>query len=158
MTGSHSHHDNHCRSRGSSFSEQLDHSIRCSFHRCNRPWSSIRIASLGSKRAQITAYHPQANGIVEGFHRQLKAALKAQPNPMSWIHALPLALLDIRTEDISSTTAELLYGTTSVFPVNFSPPLPLLRCLTPDIMSHNSGHTCKAYSPYHLDPLKRTVT
>ena len=38
---------------------------------------------LGSKRARTTAYHPQTNGMVERFHQQLKAALKAQPQPDS---------------------------------------------------------------------------
>ena len=35
---------------------------------------------LGCKRARTTAYHPQANGMAERFHRQLKCALKAQTN------------------------------------------------------------------------------
>ena len=33
--------------------------------------------ALGSKHVRITAYHPQANGMVEQFHRQLKAVLRA---------------------------------------------------------------------------------
>ena len=77
---------------------------------------------LGSKRVRTTAYHPQTNGMVERFHRQLKAALKAQPNPTSWMDALPLVLLGIRTAlkaDISATMAELVYGTTLRLPGEF---------------------------------------
>ncbi len=69
---------------------------------------------LGTKHLHTTAYHPIANGLVECFHRQLKAALKAYPHPDRWTDALPLILLGIRTtlkEDISCTAAELVYGT-----------------------------------------------
>ena len=77
---------------------------------------------LGIQRARTTAYHPQANGMVERFHRQLKAALKAQPNPASWVETLPLVLLGIRTtvkEDLSATVAEMVYGTTLRLPGEF---------------------------------------
>ena len=53
------------------------------------------------------------------MHRQLKAELKVQPNPASWVDALPLVLLSIRTtvkEDISATTAEMVYGTMQRLP------------------------------------------
>ncbi len=43
---------------------------------------------LGSKRIRTTSYHPIANGLIERFHRQLKAALKAYPNPDHWTDAL----------------------------------------------------------------------
>ena len=59
-------------------------------------WQAL-MSLLGSKRARTTAYHPQSNGLVERFHRQLMAALKAQLNPSSWMDALPLVLLGIRT-------------------------------------------------------------
>ena len=81
-------------------------------------WSNL-MTLLGSKRSRTTAYHPQANGMVERFHRQLKAALKAQPNPDAWMDSLPLILLGIRTalkEDISTTSAEMVYGTTLCLP------------------------------------------
>ena len=77
---------------------------------------------LGSKRIRTTSYHPIANGLIERFHRQLKAALKTQPNANHWIDALPMVLLGIRTalkEDIRCTTAELVYGTSLCLPGEF---------------------------------------
>ena len=60
--------------------------------------------------------------IVERFHRQLKAALKATPDQNHWVKALPLVLLGIRTNvkpDINCTSAELVYGTTLRLPGEF---------------------------------------
>ena len=57
--------------------------------------------------------------MVEHFHRQLKATLAARSQPGDWI---PLILLGIRTAfkvDISSTSAELVYGTTLQLPGEF---------------------------------------
>ena len=52
---------------------------------------------LGSKCIRTTAYHPIANGQVERFHQQLKAALRAQPDVANWVDHLPMVLLGIRT-------------------------------------------------------------
>ncbi|XP_064479131.1 uncharacterized protein LOC135392345 [Ornithodoros turicata] len=52
---------------------------------------------LGSQRIRTTSYHPASNGMVERFHRQLKAALKAHPNPTSWTEVLPVVLLGLRS-------------------------------------------------------------
>ena len=60
---------------------------------------------LGIHRIHTTAYHPIANGIVERFHRQLKAALKTYPTPEQWTTSLPIVLLGIRTtlkEDLAA--------------------------------------------------------
>ncbi|XP_078482210.1 uncharacterized protein LOC144743104 [Ciona intestinalis] len=60
-----------------------------------------------------TAFHPQANGLVERFHRHLKSALMARLTGPNWVDELPWVLLGIRTvpkEDIKASSAELLYG------------------------------------------------
>ena len=70
-------------------------------------WKNL--STLLGFRARTTAYHPQSNGMVEHCHRQLKAALKTQPQPSAWIDALPLVFLDVRSalkEDIAATAAE----------------------------------------------------
>lgn len=82
---------------------------------------------LGSHRIRTTAYHPCANGMVERFHRQLKAALMASSDFPStqWLADLPSVLLGIRTaikEDLHCTSAELVYGTTLRLPGEFFAP------------------------------------
>ena len=77
---------------------------------------------LGSKRIHSTAYHPSSNGLVERFHRLLKAGLKAQTNLSHWSEMLPLILLGIRSalkEDVHCTAAELVYGTILRLPGEF---------------------------------------
>ena len=77
---------------------------------------------LGSKKIRTIAYHPIANGLVERFHRQLKAALKASVDPTNWVDMLPMVLLGIRTclkQDLKSSTAEIVYGTTLRLPGDF---------------------------------------
>ena len=90
----------------------------------SRLWETLT-QLLGTKHIRTTSYHPIANGLVERFHRQLKAALKASPQPDRWSGMLPLALLGIRTslkEDLGSTAAELVYGTSLRLPGEFFVP------------------------------------
>lgn len=66
----------------------------------------------GFRHKRTTAYHPACNGLVERFHRQLKAAIKCHGGS-SWTECLPYVLLGIRSafkEDLQATSAELLYG------------------------------------------------
>ncbi|GFT14020.1 hypothetical protein NPIL_579461 [Nephila pilipes] len=46
---------------------------------------------LGCNKIRTTAYHPQANGIIERLHRHLKSALKAH-NQNKWTEMLPIVL------------------------------------------------------------------
>lgn len=81
---------------------------------------------LGSKRIRTTSYHPTANGLVERFHRQLKASLKAQPDSTNWTEALPLALLGIRATvkaDLNCSAAELVFGSPLTLPCELVTPI-----------------------------------
>ena len=49
---------------------------------------------LGTTRCRTTAYHPCANGLVECFHRQLKASLRTLPDPNKWADALNAGYTD----------------------------------------------------------------
>src|SRR5215472_14727892 len=66
----------------------------------------------GIHLTRTTPRHPSANGLVERFHRTLKAAIMCHAEEQ-WTEALPLVLLGLRTafkEDLQSSTAELVYG------------------------------------------------
>ncbi|CAK1599624.1 unnamed protein product [Parnassius mnemosyne] len=66
----------------------------------------------GFQHKRATAYHPACNGLIERFHRQLKAAIKCHADE-HWTESLPLVLLGIRSafkEDLQSSSAELVYG------------------------------------------------
>lgn len=76
---------------------------------------------LGCKHIRTTAYHPQANGMVERWHRTLKAAIRCK-DTTRWSDHLPLVLLGLRTsfkEDIKASPAELVYGETLRIPGEF---------------------------------------
>ena len=69
----------------------------------------------GIKVITTTPYHPEANGLVERFHRRLKEALIAlgTENPHEWFWRLPCVMLSIRTTlkpDVGASPAELVYG------------------------------------------------
>lgn len=83
-------------------------------------WKSLN-KLIGSIHAHTTAYHPQCNGLVERFHRQLKASLKCHDS-VNWIDKLPLVLLGIRSAfkaDLQATAAQLVYGTSLRLPGTF---------------------------------------
>ena len=87
----------------------------------------------GAQLHFTTAYHPQANGLVERFHRSLKASLKAYCDdaPHTWVSAIPWVMLGLRTvwhEELNTSSAELLYGEPLTVPGTFTrldyPPQP----------------------------------
>ena len=87
-------------------------------------WTDIA-QLLGIELRQTAAYHPQSNGMVERFHRQLKASLAARLTGPNWAGQLPWVLLGIRAahkEDLNASPAELVYGTELHLPGQFQMP------------------------------------
>lgn len=79
---------------------------------------------LGCHHIRTTAYHPQANGLVERFHRTLKAALMCKGGNQ-WSEELPLVLLGLRSayrEDLKCSAADLVYGQPLRLPGEFFDP------------------------------------
>lgn len=73
-----------------------------------------------------------ANGIVERFHRSLKASLVAHSDFVNWNIHLPVVLLSLRTtpkEDLGVSPARVVYGTPLHLPGEcFVPPDQSLVC------------------------------
>ena len=71
-------------------------------------------ALLGASTNATTAYHPQANGLVERMHRTMKASLKAKlGSDPNWCDTLPVVLLGMRAavkQDMNCSVAEMVYG------------------------------------------------
>lgn len=75
----------------------------------------------GTVHFRTTSYHPAANGMVERFHRQVKAAIKCHGN-QKWTEILPSVLMGIRAawkEDLKATVAEMVYGENIRLPADF---------------------------------------
>jgi transposase InsO family protein len=84
-------------------------------------WAEL-CSTLGISHRLTTAYHPQANGLVERFHRQLKEALRARLDSQDWPSHLPWVMLGLRSapkEDCGLSSAEMVYGEALTLPGEF---------------------------------------
>ena len=89
---------------------------------------SALLQLIGCNRIRTTAYHPASNGMIERWHRSLKAAIMCHSN-QEWTRSLSTVLLGLRTNvlDIGASPAEFVFGATLripgefVLPEDFSP-------------------------------------
>lgn len=78
----------------------------------------------GIRHHTTTAFHPQANGMVERFHRQLKDALRARGASTTWADHLPWVLLGLRAapkEESGVSAGEAALGHQLVLPGQLLP-------------------------------------
>lgn len=77
---------------------------------------------LGISATTTTSYNPEANGMVERFHRSLKAALMTRCTSDRWKPELPWVLLGLRTvpkSDDNNSPAMMVYGDNLNVPADF---------------------------------------
>ena len=76
-------------------------------------WNDMCV-TLGCELHHSTAYHPQAQGLIERFNKTLKTSLKCHEEPSEWYDQLPwthLALRNMPKEDLDfSIPNNLLFG------------------------------------------------
>ena len=108
--------------------------------------------TLGSKHHFTTSYHPQSNGMIERWHRSLKASLRARLTDPNWMDQLPWVLLGLRTapkEDLGGSPCELTFKCRVKVPGDTLPPGPSPSVSpTPNRAAHH-GQT-KCYVPKTL--------
>ena len=80
----------------------------------SQAWTQL-LDTWGITHQPTTAYHPEANGMVERLHRRLKESLIAlcQSERQNWYWKLPMTLLALRTTvkpDLGASPAELVFG------------------------------------------------
>lgn len=83
----------------------------------------------GIKLITTTSYHPQANRLVEGFHRLMKEALIALGHdaPDQWYWRLPCVMLAIWTTlkpDLGASPADFVFGEGLAVPGELLPSSP----------------------------------
>lgn len=132
----------------SRFGVLLDITSDCGHQFTSSIWSHLA-TSLGSKMHHTTCYHPQSNGLVESFLRDLKSTLRARLLSSDWISDLPWVLLSLHTtpkQDLGYSPAEctlshqpLLPGSTIRLP---APLDPAISCLP---SHHCSPHQSQPY-------------
>ena len=93
----------------------------------NKDYLESFIQRYGINRVQVSAYHPQANGMVERGHRSIVEALVRMTNGgiTKWTRNLPSVLLAERTtvhNPTGKTPFGVIYGREAVLPVELEHP------------------------------------
>ena len=81
----------------------------------------------------VTAYHPQASGVIERPHGTLLSLLRGRTNVDRWEENLPLALLQMKVMhkvDSQYTVAEAVFGMQLELPIRMIAPQPQVEDVT----------------------------
>ena len=110
-------------------------------------WADL-CTRLGIRHVTTTSFHPQANGMVERVHKQLKDGLRAREASVDWPTQLPWILMGIRAapKEISGfSSAEAVFGQPLVLPGE-------LRATTEASATSFLQHLCSADPPRTSQP------
>lgn len=85
---------------------------------------------LGIEKTRTNAYHPQANGKIERWHRCLKTAIMATSDKRNWSKQLPTILLGLRTAISASdglSAVQRVYNQNIRLPMDVLSPAPMSK-------------------------------
>ena len=110
---------------------QISHDRGAQF--TSRLWTDL-MNILGVHRSKTTSFHPCSNGLVERLNKDIKAALKTQPQPTKWVDNLPFISLALKTQykiDLKCSSAEMTFGHTLRLPGELLEPPEAPDCYNP---------------------------
>jgi len=116
-------------------------------------WTGV-CSTLGISASTTTSFHPQSNGMVERFHRSLKASLRARLSNSDWISHLPMVLLGLRAtpkDDTGLSVSEAVYGS----PLSLPGELVDVPELLPDAVLRKVNRAVEGFAvppPHHVRP------
>lgn len=105
---------------------------------------------MGVERLRSSSYHPQANGMVQRWHRSFKAAITARLNSTSWVDELPTAMFGLRAairKDSGVSAAEMVYGTPLRLPSDFFDSSSDSSVCDPETVVEKIRSTIRNYKP-----------
>lgn len=113
---------------------------------------------IGCQHIQSSTYNPHAMGMIESFHRRLKASLMCSVlDKHEWESALPFVLLGLRTStlhDCPFSPSEMTFGSKIRIPGEFlAPPLPQDTISRPELIHKLSGFLSNLRAPQTRLPL-----
>ena len=79
---------------------------------CGVIWTKLT-QLLGCKSIRTSPRRPESNSGIERYHRSLKGAIMTHLNNRSWLDALPIVLLGLRTalkEDMGCSSSDMVFG------------------------------------------------
>lgn len=108
---------------------------------------------LGSEKFRTNAYHPQANGKIERWHRCLKTAIMATTDKAHWVENLPTILLGLRTAISSSdglSAVQRVYHQGVRLPMDIFGPSPTTNHEYANTVRRQLQESTKSYLPCNL--------
>ena len=86
-------------------------------------WHDV-IENIGVKVQHTTSYNPEANGIIERFHRTLKTAIAATTVEKNWANKLPWVMLSLHATPhaaLRASPSEVVFGKCPRVPADILP-------------------------------------
>ena len=111
---------------------------------------------IGCKHVKSSSYNPHAQGLIESWHRRLKASLMCSGRPEDWFYNLPFVMLGLRTailHDYDVSPIEMTLGSQIRIPGDFFAPTKRSRDTTSSVLKRIKRFLANLQTPQTRLPL-----